>query len=78
MNKTIVEANFYAEATADSPESNWVVIKFGGTSVSTAEHWATIAAVVRNRLAVGLKPVLVHSALQGVSSGLEEITGISH
>ena len=59
-----------AEASSTSP---WVVMKFGGTSVSSAENWAIIARLVRQRLADGFKPVLVHSALQGVSNALEAL-----
>ncbi|HUD97128.1 MAG TPA: hypothetical protein VMO24_06255 [Woeseiaceae bacterium] len=55
------------ETIADSP---WVVMKFGGTSVSTAENWRTIATLIRNRQAAGLNPVVVHSALRGVSNAL--------
>jgi diaminopimelate decarboxylase/aspartate kinase len=51
--------------------SPWVVMKFGGTSVSTADHWQTIAELVGNRMESGLRPVIVHSALQGVSNDLE-------
>ncbi|HJR68574.1 MAG TPA: bifunctional aspartate kinase/diaminopimelate decarboxylase, partial [Gammaproteobacteria bacterium] len=52
------------------PDSPWVVLKFGGTSVSTAENWAIIAGLVRERLAEGVRPVVVHSALVGVSNAL--------
>jgi diaminopimelate decarboxylase/aspartate kinase len=45
-------------------------MKFGGTSVSSGTCWETIAQLVRNRLADGLQPVVVHSALQGVSNAL--------
>jgi diaminopimelate decarboxylase/aspartate kinase len=48
-------------------------MKFGGSSVSTAENWRTIARLVRLRLDQGLKPVIVHSALKGVSNALEEV-----
>ncbi|MGB5336518.1 MAG: bifunctional aspartate kinase/diaminopimelate decarboxylase [Woeseiaceae bacterium] len=58
------------QAIADSP---FVVMKFGGSSVSTAENWATIADLIRHRLADGLRPVIVHSALKGVSNALEQI-----
>ncbi len=57
-----------------SPESpRWIVLKFGGTSVSTAANWATIATVLRERLREGYKPVLVHSALSGVTNKLETL-----
>jgi diaminopimelate decarboxylase/aspartate kinase len=52
------------------PDSPWVVLKFGGRSVSTAENWAIIAGLVRERLAEGVRPVVVHSALVGVSNAL--------
>ena len=51
----------------------WVVLKFGGTSVSSAANWAVIERVVRERLAQGMRPLVVHSALAGVSDRLEAI-----
>ena len=50
----------------------WVVLKFGGTSVATAENWAIIRDLVRERQAEGLRPVVVHSAIGGVSNQLAE------
>jgi diaminopimelate decarboxylase/aspartate kinase len=77
MNETMIEAEFESttslgapQAVADSP---WVVMKFGGSSVSTAENWRTIANLLQRRLDEGLQPLVVHSALQGVSNSLEEI-----
>ncbi len=74
MNLPITEAEFSDSAALGASEdiarSPWVVLKFGGTSVSSAESWATIAGLVRNRLAAELKPLVVHSALQGVSNKL--------
>jgi diaminopimelate decarboxylase/aspartate kinase len=52
------------------PDSPWVVLKFGGRSVSTAENWAIIARLIRERLDEGVRPVVVHSALVGVSNAL--------
>ena len=51
----------------------WVVLKFGGTSVSRASNWHNIVAVLRERLAAGLSPVVVHSALSGVTDRLEAL-----
>ncbi|HEY5643592.1 MAG TPA: bifunctional aspartate kinase/diaminopimelate decarboxylase [Woeseiaceae bacterium] len=77
MNKVIEEAGFEDSAALGAPTSiaasPWVVMKFGGTSVSTAENWATIAGLVQQRLDAGLRPVIVHSALKGVSNALESI-----
>ncbi|HET9693381.1 MAG TPA: aspartate kinase, partial [Steroidobacteraceae bacterium] len=54
-------------------ESNWVVLKFGGTSVSSVSNWKNVAAVVKERLAEGLHPVIVHSALSGITDRLEQL-----
>jgi diaminopimelate decarboxylase/aspartate kinase len=51
----------------------WVVLKFGGTSVSRATLWHNIAGVLRERLAAGLRPVVVHSALSGITDRLEAL-----
>jgi bifunctional diaminopimelate decarboxylase / aspartate kinase len=51
----------------------WVVLKFGGTSVSSAANWRNIARVLRERIAEGLAPVVVHSALSGVTDRLEAL-----
>lgn len=59
-------------AEAASPD-NWLVMKFGGTSVSSAERWATIRDLIRERQAAGFRPVIVHSALATVSNRLEEV-----
>ena len=49
----------------------WVVLKFGGSSVSSAANWHNIAAVLRQRMADNLRPAVVHSALSGVTDRLE-------
>jgi diaminopimelate decarboxylase/aspartate kinase len=54
-------------------DSSWVVLKFGGTSVSSVSNWKNVAAVVRERLAEGLHPVVVHSALSGITDRLEQL-----
>ena len=51
----------------------WVILKFGGTSVSSAANWAVIERVVRERVAQGKRPLVVHSALSGVSDRLDAI-----
>ena len=75
MDERLIEADFADGAILGAPDeitaSPWTVMKFGGSSVSTAQSWATIAGLVRNRLADGLHPVIVHSALKGVSNALE-------
>ncbi len=69
-NEAPFEASGNLGAPASIASSKWVVMKFGGTSVSTAKNWATIADLVRARVADGLQPLVVHSALQGISNRL--------
>jgi len=52
-------------------DSRWVVLKFGGTSVATATRWETIARLVEQRIAEGFRPLVVCSALAGISNRLE-------
>src|SRR5512139_3371693 len=54
-------------------ESNWVVLKFGGTSVSSVSNWKNVADVVRERLDEGVHPFVVHSALSGITDRLEQL-----
>ncbi len=53
--------------------AHWVVLKFGGTSVSSRRKWVTIEKVVRERLHQGFRPLLVCSALSQVSNQLEHV-----
>ncbi|MDA0707355.1 MAG: bifunctional aspartate kinase/diaminopimelate decarboxylase [Proteobacteria bacterium] len=77
MIKKIDEAEFEQDlfpiVDKEAADSPWVVLKFGGTSVSTVDNWRTIAGLLRNRLDAGLKPVVVHSALKSVSNRLDAI-----
>jgi len=50
-----------------------VVMKFGGTSVSSLANWQNIAAIIRRRLAAGEAPVIVHSALSKITDTLEAL-----
>jgi diaminopimelate decarboxylase/aspartate kinase len=59
--------------SAPGAASPWVVLKFGGTSVSSVANWKNVAAVVRDRLAEGLRPLIVHSALSGITDRLEQL-----
>src|SRR5580698_5390421 len=51
----------------------WVVLKFGGTSVSSLANWRNIASVVRARLTGGARLLLVHSAVSGITDRLETL-----
>ena len=68
-----------ADSAGDSSSSHslalspWVVLKFGGTSVSSVANWKNVAGVLRERLSEGLRPVVVHSALSGITDRLEQL-----
>lgn len=62
-----------ATVLSASSSSPWVVLKFGGTSVSSVANWKNVALVLRKRLEEGLKPVVVHSALSGITDRLEQL-----
>jgi bifunctional diaminopimelate decarboxylase / aspartate kinase len=51
----------------------WIVLKFGGTSVSTVANWQNIAKVAKTRADEGFRVLLVHSALSGVTDLLEGV-----
>jgi len=57
----------------NTPDYHWVVLKFGGTSVSSVSNWKSVSAVVRSRLDEGARPVVVHSALSGITDRLEQL-----
>lgn len=56
-------------------EAPWIVLKFGGTSVSTARNWAGIHELLVERVAAGYRPLVVHSALAGVSNRIQDALG---
>ena len=51
----------------------WVVLKFGGTSISSLACWETVAKVIQERQAGGLRPVVICSAISGISIELEKL-----
>ncbi len=71
--KTAGPRGYFAIISVTDNTKPWVVLKFGGTSVSSAPNWHNIAAVVRERLGAGLNPVVVHSALSGITDRLEAL-----
>ncbi|MFH5883686.1 bifunctional aspartate kinase/diaminopimelate decarboxylase [Halalkalibaculum sp. DA3122] len=52
---------------------NWIVLKFGGTSVSSLDNWKNITSILQSRLRDGYRVCLVHSALSGISNKLEKV-----
>src|SRR5258708_5111559 len=55
------------------PPAEWIVLKFGGTSVSSLGNWRNIAGVVRERGAQAARVLVVHSALSGITDRLEKL-----
>ncbi len=53
---------------ADAP---WLVLKFGGTSVSGVRQWGFIHDLLAERLAAGYRPFVVHSAVAGISNRIQ-------
>jgi len=57
----------------DQPAAPWIVLKFGGTSVSTRERWDKIAAIARAWRERGKSVLVVVSALSGITDQLKAL-----
>ena len=60
-------------ATAPGAHAGWVVVKFGGTSVSTRPRWDTIRRIAHDWHARGKRVLIVVSALSGITDKLKAI-----
>jgi len=59
-----------------NPPDRWIVLKFGGTSVSRRERWDTIGRIARERAErSGARILVVVSALSGTTNELQAICG---
>ena len=58
---------------ARAPHASWIVLKFGGTSVSTRARWDKIAAIAQRWRAQGKHVLIVVSALSGITDKLKAI-----
>lgn len=56
-----------------APDAPWVVIKFGGTSVSTRPRWDNIAEIAATHSANGKRVLIVVSALSGITDLLKRL-----
>jgi diaminopimelate decarboxylase/aspartate kinase len=56
-----------------APTAPWVVVKFGGTSVSTRARWETIRRIAARHRARGRRVLIVVSALSGITDLLKAI-----
>ncbi|MGH8139812.1 MAG: bifunctional aspartate kinase/diaminopimelate decarboxylase [Steroidobacteraceae bacterium] len=53
--------------------SGWIVLKFGGTSVSALANWRNIVKIATARLDAGARVLIVHSAVTGITDRLEKL-----
>lgn len=61
-------------AVSPSPPGDWIVLKFGGTSVSRRKRWDTIGALMQQRAnAEGAHVLVVVSALSGTTNALQAV-----
>ena len=61
-------------STLPAPDTHWLVLKFGGTSVSKRERWDTIGKLAAQRAASeNARVLVVVSALSGVTNELQAI-----
>jgi len=63
----------FPPAPSPAPNAPWIVLKFGGTSVSRRERWDNIAAIAHGWLARGRRVVVVVSALSGITDKLKAL-----
>ena len=62
------------DVAQDAPQAGWIVLKFGGTSVSRRHRWDTIGKLAKQRAdATGGRVLVVVSALSGVTNELTAI-----
>ena len=66
--KTLDETTF-----PPAGDNGWLVLKFGGTSVSSPDRWETIRDLIQERVEAGYRLLVVHSALAGASDRLQEL-----
>jgi len=69
--KAVAQPGPAVQATGEAPEGlPWVVMKFGGTSVSTPERWNVITTEMKKVRADGKRPFVAISALGSVTNKL--------
>ncbi|MCF6299627.1 MAG: bifunctional aspartate kinase/diaminopimelate decarboxylase [Proteobacteria bacterium] len=51
----------------------WIVIKFGGSSVSSKNKWQQVLKIAQAHISDGFRVLIVHSAAQGMTNALENI-----
>ena len=54
-------------------KASWIVIKLGGTSVSSRRNWDNALNAVREQLGIGKRVLLVQSAFAGITNAMEAL-----
>ncbi|WP_338521773.1 aspartate kinase [Candidatus Legionella polyplacis] len=54
-----------------------LVVKFGGSSVSSTKTWENIALIIKNHIKNGKQPIIVCSAIKNISNKLEKATTLA-
>lgn len=67
-----LDADSFPRVRGGSGTPAWLVLKFGGTSVSSARNWKTIRDLIGERIDAGYRPVIVHSALAKISNAIQD------
>ncbi len=63
--------------TQDNQRPSWVVLKFGGSSVSSLDDWNNIVQIVSDNLQQGYQVAVVHSAFKNVTNRLERLAQLA-
>ena len=63
--------------TQDNQRPSWVVLKFGGSSVSSLDDWNNIVQIVSDNLQQGFRVAVVHSAFKNVTNRLERLAQLA-
>ena len=71
--RAIVSITSTRAAFPNAGPSGWVVLKFGGTSVSTRARWDNIAVIAQAWLKRGKRVLVVVSALSGITDKLKAL-----
>ena len=74
MKKKIQSKSMISEGECLNPRNPFIVMKFGGTSISSANNWKTIISIIKKKIDNGFKPIIIVSALAGISDLLNSLT----
>lgn len=62
-----------SDSLPNPSDSGWIVLKFGGTSVSSLAVWEGVAKITRDRLQESAQVLIVHSAISKATDQLDAL-----